>query len=235
MDHKSAIENYTAERYLLGELKGQERIEFEEHFFSCLECAEEVRIGDAFMREARAEFLRRDREETVSGPQETYVPPIPNSVSGWHWGRIFQPRFAMACALLVFGSAFTYQNLVTIPRVEKEPQVLTSQVTRVNQGRGVFTDVPASKGRPFRLELDIPPGPFSSYDAEVRTAEGTKKLAFKIPAEEARNSIQICFRRGSLEAGRYLLVIRGVNSNGQVAMGKDAESRYPFSLQFQNE
>jgi anti-sigma factor RsiW len=43
MEHAEAIELRAAERYVLKQLTNAEADAFEEHFFSCLECAEEVR------------------------------------------------------------------------------------------------------------------------------------------------------------------------------------------------
>src|ERR1700730_4400894 len=43
MDHETAIRVQAAERYLLDEFSPEERTEFEDHFFGCSECADEVR------------------------------------------------------------------------------------------------------------------------------------------------------------------------------------------------
>jgi hypothetical protein len=45
MDHESAIRIQAAERYTLQELDPASCEEFEEHFFACPECAEQVRAG----------------------------------------------------------------------------------------------------------------------------------------------------------------------------------------------
>ncbi len=47
MEHKTAIKTLAAERYLLGEMPDEERDEFEAHYFTCTECAEEVRHAAA--------------------------------------------------------------------------------------------------------------------------------------------------------------------------------------------
>src|ERR1700730_4135521 len=59
MDHDYAIENHAAEQYLLGELTKPEWEEFEEHYFSCPECAEAVRTGAYFVDNAQAVLLER--------------------------------------------------------------------------------------------------------------------------------------------------------------------------------
>lgn len=47
MEHELAIKSLAAERYLLKEMTPEERDEFEEHYFSCSECADAVRTGTA--------------------------------------------------------------------------------------------------------------------------------------------------------------------------------------------
>jgi len=42
MDHETAVKTGATERYLLGELTGEDRDRFEEHYFMCPECAEDV-------------------------------------------------------------------------------------------------------------------------------------------------------------------------------------------------
>lgn len=56
MDHSTAIEMQAAERYWQGGLSEAQREQFEEHFFGCAECAEEVRWEKLFMEQARAEL-----------------------------------------------------------------------------------------------------------------------------------------------------------------------------------
>ena len=43
MDHETAVQLQAAERYVLEEFSPKERADFEEHFFGCPGCADEVR------------------------------------------------------------------------------------------------------------------------------------------------------------------------------------------------
>ena len=54
MDHTEATRELMTERYLLGELSPAQKDAFEEHFFSCGECAEAVAQGAYFVDNARA-------------------------------------------------------------------------------------------------------------------------------------------------------------------------------------
>jgi anti-sigma factor RsiW len=47
MEHQHAVATLASERYLLGEMTDVERDSFEEHFFSCADCADDVRAAAA--------------------------------------------------------------------------------------------------------------------------------------------------------------------------------------------
>lgn len=81
MDHDSVIDNKTPERYMLGELTDAEGDAYEEHYFECPECAEELRSGVEFMhcarevmqQEAATQFFVADRDGTLPIVHEHFV------------------------------------------------------------------------------------------------------------------------------------------------------------------
>src|SRR2546422_4230588 len=56
MDHETAVGTGATERYFLGLLTGEDRDGFEEHYFMCPECAEDLRALTVFAANARAVF-----------------------------------------------------------------------------------------------------------------------------------------------------------------------------------
>src|SRR5262245_30505449 len=54
MEHQEAIDTLASERYILGEMSEAERDSFEEHFFSCAECADDVLAADKMRVGVRA-------------------------------------------------------------------------------------------------------------------------------------------------------------------------------------
>lgn len=54
MDHDHAVQTHAVERYLLKEMTPAERLEFEEHYFDCVVCAEDLRAAARFIDEAKA-------------------------------------------------------------------------------------------------------------------------------------------------------------------------------------
>ena len=64
MDHQSVVDRNLTERYLLDELDSAETAAFEEHFFECPLCAEDVRRGSRMVANLKAVL----REEAAAIP-----------------------------------------------------------------------------------------------------------------------------------------------------------------------
>ena len=60
MDHETATKLQAAARYIAGDLPAADRDQFEEHFFLCPKCAEEVRWEQIFAANARALFRQNE-------------------------------------------------------------------------------------------------------------------------------------------------------------------------------
>ncbi|HEX8409733.1 MAG TPA: hypothetical protein VF883_12800 [Thermoanaerobaculia bacterium] len=80
MDHTDATATQATERYLLGELNAEETNAFEEHYFDCHLCAEDVRTGTAFFEGGRR-LVREERE------QERPVAPVAQIDEHPRWRR----------------------------------------------------------------------------------------------------------------------------------------------------
>src|SRR5580698_10263692 len=78
MEHLEAIQLKATERYLLGELSGDLREQFEDHFFNCFECAQDVEAGAIFVDSAR-QILGRESAQAGTAVRR---PAKPES-RGW--------------------------------------------------------------------------------------------------------------------------------------------------------
>ena len=58
MEHKEAVDTLASERYILGEMSEAERDAFEEHFFSCQICADDIVVADRMRAGVRAGLVR---------------------------------------------------------------------------------------------------------------------------------------------------------------------------------
>jgi hypothetical protein len=140
MDHAQAVNTLAIERYLLDEMPQEERESFEEHYFSCAECAEEARAA-AIMRDAAASGLARgDADALPTGDHRGVLPFRPASR---RWRSSVALAWAAAAMLAI---ALGYQAVQgpLIPRRGADSFQLTPSTLR-----------PASRGQ----EAVVSPGP----------------------------------------------------------------------------
>src|SRR2546423_14363158 len=116
MNHEEATGAQATERYLLGELSDQERDAFEEHYFDCALCADDVRSGTAFVSGLRSsgrthgnEFLRRQ----AARKRRNFTVPLAAAAS----------ILAVSLAWMQFGVVGPLRTAVAEAR---GPQVLSS-------------------------------------------------------------------------------------------------------------
>lgn len=226
MDHAEALKTKATERFFLGEMNRTERDAFEEHYFSCSECALDIRSTAALMDNAREYF----QNEFAAQAERARMKSEKRGWFGW-----MQPAYAMAAVaalVLVIG----YQNIVTIPQAKRrglEAQPLTSYSlvtagSRGNEGLN-FSIRPNA---PFGLYVDIPANAnYSQYVADVQDDSGASKFSVPISSQQAKETVQLLIPASTLSAGHYNLVIRGSNAVDQKGAG-EVVARYPFSLQY---
>jgi len=233
MNHEQAIQGQAAERYLLGELQGQEREAYEEHFFDCAACAEEVKAGAAFARAARAHFAASP-SVTVASARKTSV--LPSSRTSWFSLRdLFRPAPAFAFSLLLLlATATVYQNVVTIPRL-RTPQVASFVFLKAARTGGEGNIVTAQRNGLVGLEVVVPPGDFSVYEGQIISEGGSRVAAFSISAQQARQpqGVPVSIPAGSLAAGKYVLIVSGINGQAGDSTARTEVARFAFELQFQ--
>src|ERR1700732_5377478 len=111
MDHDIAVQTGAVERYILGEMEGNERELFEEHFFECETCSMDVRASAVFVANTRA-LARDEALKHEAAPKRGW--------RGW-----LQPVWAPAFAMLLLAVA-GYQSLVSIPRLNREVESATA-------------------------------------------------------------------------------------------------------------
>jgi hypothetical protein len=227
MDHSEAVQLKTAERYILGELTPSQRDAFEEHFFGCIECADDVKFAAMFADNAR-EALR-----TVPAP-EIVAAPRPSPAKGWFgWLR---PGYAMGLVALLVATV-GYQNLVTIPQMKHEvaansPQTLPtfSLTTSGTRGSADLTEIAVRRSSPFGIYVDIPNSDkFASYSCEVRTRAGSRKLNINVSAAQAKDAVQLFIPGGTLDAGQYDVIVLG-NRSASGTPGSEEVVRHGFTV-----
>jgi hypothetical protein len=216
MDHVDAIRLKTAEAYLLDELSLSERRDFEEHFFTCQECASDLETGAAFINAYKTAH---------------HVEPAPRlAVVKTRHPQTFRPVYALA-ASVVFAFLLVYQSFITIPRLKQsaKAQTVESFSLESTASRGSSPSVIApSQGKPFVILLDIPPGGGQSdYRCVIRTEAGAELASFQVSAASAQRTVPVLIPGSELKPGKYRLNVsrepRGAEDGGSVA-------QYPFEI-----
>jgi hypothetical protein len=217
MEHSDAIRLKTAEAYLLDELSTSDRRDFEEHFFTCQQCASDLEAGAAFIDAYQMAYSA----EPAPRLELAKTAPL----------RIFRSAYALA-ASIIFAFLLVYQNFVTIPRLKQSAstQVLESYSLQSTASRGPSPTVIApSKGKPFVMLLDIPPGleQAADYRCIIRSEAGVKFASFPVSAASAQRTVPILIPASRLKPGKYSLDVfregRGDGAGGSVA-------QYPFEV-----
>jgi len=221
MDHTAVVREKTTERYLLNELAPDVRDEFEEHYFDCPDCAQDVSAAALFVEQSK--LVLAEALAPVAARAE--VRPIHRGVFAW-----LRPAFAapaLALLLVVVG----YQNLVTYPRLQSElsrPRVLPA--VSVNMGTFGADENTVPDGKGLLLTLRIPPdSAYARYTVELYNPAGKSEGSFSITPVPGQDQWSVTVPAVHREAGTYTLALHGVTSSGET---KDLGST-SFQLQIQ--
>jgi hypothetical protein len=222
MDHTEAAKTAAIEKYLLGELPESQREAVEEHFFSCPECAEQVRLAAVFHANARA--VLKDAGSLDAVAQERRL----RFGSGWlDWAA--RPAFAMAAGMalvLLIG----YQNLVQIPQLRNEAaggSAFTVLAATEVSGVRAATDLSFSR-QAGQLSLFVPhewEEFYSSYNCELERRPGSK-VVMAGGIGNRSGDFSVLVHTAALAPGKYVLNVYGVRADGQ----KTAVARFPLTL-----
>jgi hypothetical protein len=214
MDHQEAIREMQAEKYLLDELSPEAREGFEEHFFECLECAQDVKSGAALVGGMKDAFAKEP------APAGAVVRSPEKARSGWlDWFRPAPVLAALAILIVVTG----YQNLVSYPKLKmaaNAPQVLPWASVNVSSRGASVPTITARKGEGFLLFVNIPPDSrYASYEAELHDPSGKVEWSLTIPATNG-DSYPVHVAPANRAQGNYTVVVRGLGPSGQAEVGK---------------
>jgi hypothetical protein len=222
MNHHEALRRAAVEKYLLDELSLQERDEFEEHFFDCADCAQDLRTTAAFLDEAKSELRRPPAAKTA-----------PRVRKAFRFESLWRPAFlAPAFALLL--SVIIYQNAPVFPRVAGEragldrPEVLSAVSLIGANGRGGATPSgTVEKDQPILLTLDIAAAEqYASYTCSLIAPSGAAVWRVPVTASQAKDTVSIRVPGAGLKPGEYTLRVQGNPARGEPA----DIARYRFTL-----
>jgi len=190
MDHEVANQTHAVERYLLGEMTSSERDAFEEHYFACTECADEIRSASVTVRD-----MKHALRELAPGRKAS----SPGWLS-WLKPQFLVPTFAAFSLAVVVG----YQSAVIMPDL-KAPRSMNSAVILDGQTR---SGAPTLRvGEPLRFLTAVGADPDGRLFVELVDTPGTVIRSGEVPAPAPNRPLDVYFP-GTLNAGRYHLVVR---------------------------
>lgn len=198
MKHEEAVETLAAERYALGELQATELEQFEEHFFSCPECAQDVRDLATLTAGAKV-VLKRPRKPEPPKLRAA----APTTVWRWPWLRL-SPSFALGGALAVVTLFSGYQTVQL--RVAMRPQAVPAVLLKP-ETRGEAAVIAVDYAVPFLppLAVDLP-GAGGKLTWDIRQT-GSEKAIFQDAADAppASKMFEVRLPTSLLPPGEYTL------------------------------
>lgn len=204
MEHTEAVQTNATERYLLGELSAAETDAFEEHYFDCTLCADDVRSGTQLIDGGR---------QLVREPGAKKDAPVVSIDA--HRAKRFGWLPLAAAAVLVVGI-----GLPMMMRPGRDGGGASFEVGREHSlllsgtrggDVGVIT---LSDDQPAVLYVDVPPEPaYPRYEALLAGPDGKAIAAREVSPEQAKDPLPLVLR--GLAAGRYELVIEGADPAGK--------------------
>jgi hypothetical protein len=212
MTHEQALDTMASERYLLDEMTERERHVFEDHYFSCGECAEDVRIGALMKEGATAAFAQAPRARATSPGVIARPAPFRR---WWPQPSVLVPWAAAATLAVVAG----YESLVVVPglRSGSAPQAVTP-VTLRPASRGQEPIVTSgANGAPVVLATDVNPATAGELAYDLRGPDGTGVASGRAPAPAAGTPLYLFVPGRQVAApGRYVLAVRDLGTGREV-------------------
>lgn len=200
----------------MGEMSEPERFAFEEHYFQCRECADDVRAGTALARGIQA----IGREDAARRPVGAAVVDRPAS-RWWNW---LSPAALIPTAVAaMLACVVSYQSLVTIPELS-DSRALDTVVLRA-AARGDEQIIDTHDGQPFTvLSFDVnaaEPGAPLRYEIEPEGEAPRIQGTAKAPPPGKPMQVTVPHRKLD-RTGAWTLILR-TPQGAEIA-------RYPFQL-----
>jgi hypothetical protein len=202
MDHEFAEKSGAADRYLMNEVTAEERVEFEAHFFDCALCSDKVRKGAIFV-EAAKEIMRGERDEAIARNRRAVRKPA--RWLAWLTPATLTPSFAALALAIVVG----YQNLVTLPALQKPQLLSTSVIAPLAREEAPVISIDPRLPH-FNLNFMVDSSHvYPNYACQFTNERGTKILTMETgPRTVSSFTLSFLLPTRQFPPGHYELVVR---------------------------
>jgi len=230
MEHNEAQETGAVERYLLGELDPAAREAFEEHFFGCGECADDVREGTMFLDNAKGLLV-------AAGAPQTFARARPAQRRVWRAWFWPVPAGALAASVALL-MCVVYQGVVVYPRLSQEAarsqSIQAVPWTFLAVSRAAPQIITVSKAQ-HQVGLTLSRSAASSfayYRCTLSRADGRAVVSSVVVAPPAGEELQLLLPLAQLVPADYVLIVAGMASETTDATDPQA-TQYHFTLRYQ--
>jgi hypothetical protein len=231
MTHEDALRQMAVEQYLLGELSGEPRDAFEEHFFECDICAADLKAGRTFMDAGKALAEEDKASLRISHPSVSPIPrrSIAQQIRLW----LLVPALAASLLILIYQNAFVLPTMRRQVARAEAPELLNTLVLANINARGeAVPQIIASPAGSFLIAVDIPPkAGFSSYVCALYGPSGSMLWQVPISLQQAENTVSLRVPAQKAAEGTSVLVIRGLPATGNAAPVEVGRYRFGFKSQ----
>lgn len=246
MDHLEAASLGATEKYLLGTLDDETRDAFEEHFFDCLECADEVRIASAILAAAGAGEdaalpailpASSTRQPVVRAPTAQPAPAAPIPIQSAARRRLARATGLTAAVAAMAASLclIAYQNAVVIPDLKDQAGHAGSiQPVRsyfLTQTRGEPAEIQVTAGdRVVALTLSRSSDrSFAAYRCELRDDSDRVVQTVVVP-RPTTEELELLLPVAGLSPGDHVLVVEGLEDLARASEATPV-ARYAFRVE----
>jgi hypothetical protein len=198
MTHADAVRTLATERYLLDEMSEIERFAFEEHFFDCVECADDVRAGSLMRRAVRAGLL------PDASPAQ-HVGPLHAGRRRWS-PAVVVPWAAAAMLALAVG----YQSLAPAGGDRLHIGALTPITVRPDSRGTIPTVALGDDAEAISLALDVNAPEGAELRYVLRTSAGARVAEGRVAAPRAGMPLLLLVPVWTLTPStQYILAVQG--------------------------
>lgn len=230
MDHQEAVRLQAAVKYVLGDLPTGVRDEYEEHYFDCAECVQDLNALAYFVTASREIFEERQSLSRIPARDSGAV----ERTGGLGWFGWLKPVIAVP-AMTALAAIIVYQNAVTIPAITVKTRVLTSSFRLQGTTRGetaVKVVVPAHED--FELNFDFTPSQTApSYAGKLLDSGEKEVLAFALNREQINKEVHIIVPGNKVHTGNYKLVFVPDTESPDQEVKKTEAQRISFAVETQ--
>jgi hypothetical protein len=207
--HQEAVEMLAASRYLLDDMADADRQKFEDHFFSCDLCADDLRITAAMLQGAREGFAAPSTSGHVLPMAVNVKAPVIKPA----WYRSAALPWAAAATLALVTA---YQSLWVVPSLRQDSSPLALvPVTLRPASRGVEATIPRGTG-PVTLAVEINEPMQGEVTYILSTAAGRQIVSGRAAAPAPGTPLMLLMPSWTLVGPmHYILSVHDAGSSGR--------------------